>query len=442
MINFLYRQLSELRHLHERWLLLSYAAILCNSVGCHNVASVRHAIPANRLDPILLGCSKEALTPLPFAALGQPSVEQHIVGPGDTLGVYVFGVFPVNEEETPVQGRTQTVNQQYYPPHGAEVGTRTGLPVVVKSDGTIDMPLIGAVPVAGMTVPQTVDRLLQMYGEDQVLQKGRERITVGLITPRVKRVIVLREDTPSEPVTLVRPGTNNEIHRGSGQVIDLPIYENDVLHALASSGGLPGTDAKQEVWVIRNLPDAMRQYIDVRQLTEMCQAMTFDGFGPELIRIPLVGCPGAPLPFTTADITLNDGDVVFVPRRNEYFVTGGLLPGARIPLPRDQDIDVLEAIALATGSVGGPLGQSGTVLAGGRPGFIKEPTQVLIVRTLPGGRQFSIRVDLDRALQDSKERILIQDGDVVMLYFRSCEKGFNSGINWINLTLIPFTSSD
>jgi hypothetical protein len=42
-------------------------------------------------------------------------------------------------------------------------------------------------------------------------------------------------------------------------------------------------------------------------------------------------------------VILNEGDVVYLPRRVEYFYTGGLLRGARIPLPRDEDIDALEA---------------------------------------------------------------------------------------------------
>ncbi len=437
---FLNQRFSKPSRVRESLLLLTFMATLTNLVGCHNMPSARHAIPASRLDSCLLGCSKEALAPLPYAALGQPRVADHLIGPGDTLSVYIYGVLPINEEETPVQLRSQAVNQRYYPPHGTEVGTRTGLPISVLANGSIDLPLVGAVPVSGLTTTQATEKLLAQYTDKKVLQKGRERVNVGLITPRVKRIVVLREDTPTEMVSLVRPGTNDQIHRGSGQVIDLPIYENDVLHALASSGGLPGTDAKREVWVIRNLPDTATEFIDIKQLTEMTQMMSSDGLTPDVKRIPLVGCPGSPLPFTTQDITLNDGDVVFVPRRHEYFITGGLLPGARIPLPRDEDIDVLEAIALATGSVGGPLGQGGTALIGGSPGHMREPTQVLIVRKLPGGRQFAIRVDLSEAVKNSKERILIQSEDVVMLYFRPSEAGINGALNWTRLNLSPFSA--
>jgi hypothetical protein len=87
-------------------------------------------------------------------------------------------------------------------------------------------------------------------------------------------------------------------------------------------------------------------------------------------------------------------------------------------MPRDEDIDVIEAIALANGSVGGPLGQSGLALAGGQPGHMVKPTRVIILRETPDGRQVPIRVDLARAMTDQKERILIQANDVVMLQFK------------------------
>ncbi len=406
--------------------------------GCHCVSATHHAIPANRLDPALISCPKDNLAPLPFAALGQPRATEHLIGAGDTLAIFVYGVFPATEELTPVQIRTQAVNQLYYPPHGAEIGPSTGLPVRVESDGTVDLPLVGPIRLEGLGVSQAVERIRSVYTENNVIQLGRERITVGLLTPRVKRIVVLREDTPAQGVAITPPFFNKEIHRGSGQVIDLPVYENDVLHALAASGGLPGTDARNELWVIRNSPSIDRRFINSEQLNLMIQQTIPGTDVPEVIRIPLVGCPDAPVPFRTEDIILEDGDVVFVPRRNEYFITGGLLPGARIPLPRDQDIDVLEAIAMSNGAVGGPLGVGGIALAGGRVGNMREPTRVLILRKLPDGRQIAIRVDLDRAMTDEKERILIQNEDVVMLQFKPASAAIYGALNWVNFS--TFTS--
>jgi len=377
------------------------------------------------------------MSPLPYAALGQPSVDEHIIGPGDTLGIYIFGIFPASEDETPVTSRTQAVNQQYYPPYGAEIGASAGLPVRVTAEGAVDLPLVEPIGLEGLTMSQAVEKVRQTYTEKSLIKKGRDRITITLLMPRVSRVIVLRDDTPAAPVAITNPSQIKEIHRGSGQVIDLPAYENDVLHALASTGGLPGTDAKRELWVIRNNPSLDHRYIDATQLNTMIQA-TLPGTNlPVVVRIPLVGCPGEPVMFRAEDVILHDGDVVFVPRRNEYFVAGGMLPGGRIPLPRDEDIDVLEAIALSSASVGGPLGQSGTALVSGNVGNLREPTRVLILRRLPDGRQLPIRVDLDRAVRDEKERILIQHDDVVMLQFKPTGAIIYGAFNWVNVSFIP-----
>ena len=136
---------------------------------------------------------------------------------------------------------------------------------------------------------------------------------------------------------------------------------------------------------------------------------------------------------------LQDGDIVYIePRIADVYYTGGLLPGGQIPLPRDHDIDVVEAIALAQGSVGGPGGVSGASVfrAGGGPGNVVPPTRVLIVRKLPNGEQFAIRIDLSRAMRDSKERIIIQPGDVVMLHYKPSEIAANVALNFFNFNVL------
>ena len=105
-------------------------------------------------------------------------------------------------------------------------------------------------------------------------------------------------------------------------------------------------------------------------------------------------------------------------------------------MPRDEDIDVIEAIALANGSTGGPLGQSGDALSQGTPGHMVRPTRVIILREMPDGRQLPIRVDLARAMTDQKERILIQPNDVVMLQFKPQQAVFNGLLNFVNFTWI------
>ncbi|WP_235033216.1 polysaccharide biosynthesis/export family protein [Rubripirellula obstinata] len=396
------------------------------------MSSAQKAIPANRLPKDLFDCPRETLAPLPFASLGQTKPADHLIGAGDELSVYIYGVFPPTEDETPIVQRAQAINQRYYPARGSQVGSATGLPIRVEADGSIDLPLVGRVNLDGMTVSQAKDKILDEYRDEDILQEGRERVTVSLLLPRLNRVIVLREDTPNPAVALNSPQVVDQIHRGSGEVIDLPVYENDVLHAMAATGGLPGTDAAREVYVIRKEAGLTGQFMNAGNLQSIVSGGQGDGCAPGVIRIPLAGCPCEAVPFTEADIIMNDGDVLFIPRRNEYFIAGGLLPGGRVPLPRDEDVDVIEAIAMATGSAGGPLGRDGSVLAIGRVGSMREPTRVLIVRSLPDGRQMTIRADLDRAVYDPNERIRILPNDVVMLQFKPSAAAIYSTLNWFS----------
>ncbi|MEM1227065.1 MAG: polysaccharide biosynthesis/export family protein [Planctomycetota bacterium] len=407
---------------------------LLASSGCHYrmVSSVCHAVPASRLDPNLFACPREDMAPLPYSALGQQRPVDHMIDAGDTLNAYIYGVFPTSVDETPVQQRGQAINQRYYPPRGNVVAPSAGLPITVDADGTITLPLIGKISVAGMTTQQAIEKILEKSREQQVLKEGKEQVTLELLIPRVKRIVVLREDTPSPAVTLASPQAVDQIHRGSGEVVDLPVYENDVLHALAATGGLPGTDAARELYVIRAGAGLNNAFMSADKLQSIVTGSEGGACNPGVIRIPLAGCPCEALPFMPEDVVLEDGDTVFIPRRNEYFIAAGMLPGGRVPLPRDEDVDVIEAIAMANGSAGGPLGRDGGVLAGGNVGNMREPTQVLILRTLPDGRQIPIRVDLDRAVYDAKERIRIQPDDVVMLHFKPFSAAFNGTFNWIS----------
>ncbi|MEO1525181.1 MAG: polysaccharide biosynthesis/export family protein [Planctomycetota bacterium] len=415
----------------------SVLALLVASSGCHLVSSARDSIPASRLDPNLFDCPRESLVPISYAALGQERPTEHLLGPGDTLAVFVFGVFPANEEETPVQQRTQAISQRYYPPRGTVVGPSTGLPIRVDEQGMLELPLIDPISVAGKTIPEAIEEVRKAFRAKDILKEGNERISIQLQIPRVRRVIVLREDTPNTSVALVPPEANPEIHRGSGEVIDLPIYENDVLHALASTGGLPGTDAARELYVIRREAAQNTAFMNAQLLQTLTSGDLGVDVNPNVIRIPLAVSPCDAVGFAPESVILHDGDVVFVPRRDEYFVTGGLLPGARIALPRDEDIDVIEAIAMATGSAGGPLGLSGAVLANGRPGYIREATRVMVLRKLPDGRQLNIRVDMDRAIKDPKERLRILPDDVVMVYQKPGGAFMNTTMNWIGGAWIP-----
>lgn len=410
--------------------------LLCSvltSSGCHSITGADTSVPASRIDPHLFGCVKEAQVPVLLSALGQEKPQAYRVGPGDTLAIFVYGVLPPSVDETPVLSQYQTLNQRYYPPSGSIVNPSTGLPMTIAADGTLEMPLVGRLPVTGMTVQEVSDKIKEVYKDLAVIAAGRERVQVSMITQRVHRVVIMRQDTPNPTVALTPPGVVDQIHRGSGEVIDLPAFENDVLHALAATGGLPGTDGVREVWVMRNCALAGTAGIDPTEMESMVDRFEHGKeCGPSVIRIPLYAYPGEPLPFGPKDVILNAGDVVYIPRRYEYFYTGGLLGGAKVPMPRDEDLDIIEAIALAVGSVGGPLGSSGDALRNSRPGYFIKPTRAVVLRKLPDGSQLTIRVDLAKAMTDSKERLMIQPDDLVMLHYKPGQGAANVFFNFIS----------
>jgi hypothetical protein len=96
-----------------------------------------------------------------------------------------------------------------------------------------------------------------------------------------------------------------------------------------------------------------------------------------------------------------------------------LPPGDHV-LPRDTDLDIVEAVARVRGPLfnGGQLPAnitniSGTLVAAGLGG--PSPSLLSVVRRTPNGGQVTIRCDLNRAMRDPRERLLLKEGDVLIL---------------------------
>ena len=86
---------------------------------------------------------------------------------------------------------------------------------------------------------------------------------------------------------------------------------------------------------------------------------------PAVLKIPLRVKPGVVPELTTEDVTLQDGVIVYIESRDaEVFYTGGLLSPGEHVLPRDYDLDALQAIAMA----GGAVGANGRAAQGGGGG--------------------------------------------------------------------------
>src|SRR5262249_43149725 len=139
------------------------------------------------------------------------------------------------------------------------------------------------------------------------------------------------------------------------------------------------------------------------------------------VRIPLRVRLDQPITFNQADITLDDGDTVFIEARDtEVYYTAGLLGSAQIPLPRDYDLRVIQAITQVRGPlINGSFSQNAFVANAVNTG-IGNPNAslVTVVRQLPNNQQILIRVDLNEAFRDVRENIIVQPGDIVVLQER------------------------
>jgi len=415
-------------------------------VGC--VTYANKAVPAARVPLCLRGESKDAKMPINLAALRQERPLEHRVGPGDVLGVTIYGVLPIDTNTPPIVHLDRFSVDQYYPPNGSTNSPVSGSPMRVYNDGKLYLPLVEPLHVQGLTIPETAQAVANIYGENQLLKKGRERVMVSLIKTRVHRVLVMREDTPGAPTITTRRHTVLT-KQGSAAIVDLPTYENDVLHALAATGGLPGIDTHNCIWILRSRTVNHSNMQTARELVEGGESpeVVMTNFQQEYTRtkIPLrVHCDGS-IPFNPQDAVLQDGDIVYLePRVRDFFFTGGMLPAGQFALPRDADVDVLEAIALATGGVakavqGGDGGFNYLQRGAGLGNMPIPPTRVIILRKLADGQQLRIQVDLRKAVHDARERIKILPGDFVMLQFTPGQAFTNTMTHWFNwnLTALP-----
>jgi protein involved in polysaccharide export with SLBB domain len=398
------------------------------------------AIPVALLDSSIVQSHKLETLPLNLALLQQDKPDEHLIGAKDVLNVYIHGVLPrVGEYETQSLLASQTTSAGYYPAYGSVQNPSVGVPITVSGDGSITLPYVGRVFIGGMTIPEMVEEVAARYVAEGIIEPEREQITVTLTRSRLQRILVIREDSDGQFAQTLSKANVPYAKRGRAEVIDLPAFENDVLHALAATGGLPGIDAANEVWILRGNNPRSREVQAHMEMGDPSAIQTVAHLQESGLatRIPLRMAPYSQVPFTKNDIVLAEGDVVFVPSRDEYFYTAGLLPGGRVPLPRDRQIDILEAIALSGGSVGGPSGASGAeMFRRGGAGNIVPPSLAIIVRTLPDETQVPIKVDLAAALKDPTERVIIQPNDIIYMQYRAGELAGNVLLNLFNLSFL------
>jgi protein involved in polysaccharide export with SLBB domain len=393
---------NGLPHRAIRPVCVAFAALVCAALsGCASFTNpVAEGVWAHLVPPEYLGRPREEEKTIPLNLLRQKPPDVYRLDAGDVLGVYIEGVLGDRNQPPPVRfGEPGNLPPAF------------GFPIPVGEDGAVSLPGIRPLQVKGMSVAEAREAVRKAYttGDKPILLPGQERIVVSLMRKRQIHVQVVRQD--SGGLVVGQGGVLGNTKRGTGASIELPAYENDVLNALNRTGGLPGLDAMNEVIIQRGGATTDGSVPD-------CPPTGSESDSSRVVRIPLRMRPGTPPPFQPDDVILKEGDIVFIEARDtELFYTGGLLPPHQFVLPRDYDLRVVDAIALAAGPlVNGGFNQNnlnGTIQATGLGS--PSPSLVSVIRRTRSYAQLVIRVDLNLALRDQRENILIQPGDVIIL---------------------------
>lgn len=408
--------------------MLALAVLSVSSTGCTALFSPIDTIPAERVPRQFLAEPQATKIPIDYSRLRQDEPEFYTLDSEDVLGVFIENVLGEFGSAPPVQ----------IPDPNSDLPPAIGFPVPVREDGTLSLPLVDPIPVRGLTVQQAEALITRAYreGPNPILIK-RGRIIVTQLRKRTKRVFVVRQDN-----SLAQRGQqfqgiaqsqaiNDRNDRSSrGFVLQLPAGQNDVFTALSQTGGIPGINAKAEIRVLRGnrLQTAERD----AKMAEFFRTNSPESFpygvvpavadDSNTLRIPLRLNPGEVPNLRPEDIILEDGDIVYVDtRETDVYYTGGLLGGGEFPLPRDYDLDVLSAVSVSRFGIGTA---QRTSLVGGSVQQT-QPTELILLRKIPGDRQLAIRIDLTDAINDPKQRLLIKAGDTLILRFKPQEEILN-----------------
>lgn len=262
----------------------------------------------------------------------------------------------------------------------------------VTNDGTVLLPLLGSLPVAGLE-PYEIGSNIESLALNQGIYR-QPQVVVEVKTKAVNRITVLGK--------VSEPGVH-EVNRGS----------SDLLSAIASAGGLT-EEASTLVDIRKSAQPATESVATSDEQPSGVQLTTYEGapskpatrhhratattgrapIDPRSIRVDLTDSNQT----EAADLKLRDGDVVHVlPRPERVVYVGGLVrkPG-QFTIPRNQDIHLIQAIQMA-GDISSPIAD-----------------KVLVIRRIEGRPEpLVILASISKAKHDGQENFRLASGDVI-----------------------------
>ncbi|NNJ24087.1 polysaccharide biosynthesis/export family protein [Alienimonas chondri] len=421
---------------------LALLAAVCAASGCAAMHPLS-GVPAENLADSFRTPVRTPQRPIDPSLLGQPRPSVYRLDTGDIVGVFAPALYGDGGLESP-------------PPVVAETTLNLipgqGFPHRVGRDGALHIPLLGPVLVRGMTIEETRGRLVDLIRAQYEIDEDKPDpvVTLSLLKERTISVVVFRNEMgPDGALDNDAQGQGGErFDSPTGEIVELPAYQNDVLHALAATGGTPNLEGDTVVTVARAgglrltgcgpngcRPDGLMggtppglpagaiggHSAGPAGRPMIAAPPTVDG--PQVVKIPMQLLPGQAPGFCHSDVILRDGDAVYVgSRTKDVFYTGGLLGPGSFRLPRDSDIDVLEALAVVQGqrqNVGTTRALTGNSVLS--RDVTAGASSLIILRERPDGTRLRIEVDLRDAIVDPRQRILIRPQDYLILQYRKGE---------------------
>ncbi len=283
---------------------------------------------------LLLAEEQPAANAAASASGSSQNRSQYVLGPDDSLRIWALGVDEISDK-----------------------------PVRVDTSGYVDLPLLGRVQAAGMTVEQFEASLLK-------------RLESEVKDPRVSVELV---EFGSQPVTIIGAVNQPGVHQLQGR--------KTLAEVLSLAGGLkPDCGPKINIsrslkWGAIPLPTAKDDSTGKFSLAEVDVKELMDAKNPAL------------------NIQIQPNDVISVPQAQMVYVIGEVKKPGGIVLSEKSSVSVLEALSYAEGLSGTP-----------------SPQHSKILRPVPGQTQRQeIALDLKKVLAGKGEDIALRPNDILFV---------------------------
>ncbi|WP_218081037.1 SLBB domain-containing protein [Anthocerotibacter panamensis] len=321
----------------------------------------------------------------PSFNLRTSSSSPYLLGPGDTLEVTV-----ANIPELSVSGR------------------------LILPDGTVNLPLVGAIPVAGLSQNELADRLQQLWSP----YIEPTTIAVGVIGLRPIAVTLQGEVNRPGPYSLNQTNSLNNTNLGTGKGVTGGNGGGrlTVSQALSIAGGVTEGADIENITLIRKQADGQKERLSVN-LWAMLQGED-----------------------TSQDRFLLDGDLVVVPRAQPDKANYNPLVVASSTLaPSSVEIKVLGEVnrpGLVSVTPSAPFTDA-LVAAGGLTNDA-DPQAVQLLRLNPDGSvaRFVLPANLEQGRDPTKNPSL-HKGDLIVVS-RSFGASLLKGVQQVISNLSPF----